>query len=119
MVKVWMIRCISSQLHTSFIAQTPAQVLVLFYSEYGHIAEMAKAVAEGAQAVSGAQVTVRISCSSSARASSLAQVRRVPETLSKEVLAKMHATEIQAQLDREIPVMHNPNEVRGEEQARR
>lgn len=42
----------------------------------------------------------------------LAQVRRVPETLSKEVLGKMHATEVQAQLDSEVPVMQEANEAR-------
>lgn len=36
----------------------------------------------------------------------------MPETLSKEVLGKMHATEVQARLDSEVPVMHDANEVR-------
>ncbi|XBS71113.1 NAD(P)H:quinone oxidoreductase [Acerihabitans sp. KWT182] len=42
-----------------------AKILILYYSMYGHIATMAKAVAEGAGKVSGAEVTVK----------------RVPETM--------------------------------------
>ncbi|SFR80709.1 NAD(P)H dehydrogenase (quinone) [Marinobacter daqiaonensis] len=45
-----------------------AKVLVLYYSMYGHMETMAEAVAEGARAVSGAEVTVR----------------RVPETMDAE-----------------------------------
>jgi len=52
-----------------------AKVLVLFYSTFGHIATLAEAIAEGATQVSG--VTV--------------DLRRVPETLSDEVLQKMDA----------------------------
>jgi NAD(P)H dehydrogenase (quinone) len=55
------------------------KVLVVFYSTYGHIYKMAEAVAEGAKQVGGAQV----------------ELRRVPETLSDEVLAKMGAVEAQ------------------------
>ena len=55
------------------------KVLVVFYSTYGHVYQMAKAVAEGAQEVSGATV----------------ELRRVPETLSCEVLEKMGAVEAQ------------------------
>jgi NAD(P)H:quinone oxidoreductase type IV len=54
-------------------------VQVIFYSTYGHVWRLAEAVAEGARAVSGAQV----------------QLLRVPETLSAEVLAKMGAAEAQ------------------------
>jgi NAD(P)H dehydrogenase (quinone) len=54
---------------------------------YGHIYEMAKAVAEGVQAVGGAQV----------------ELRRVPETLPDDVLAKMGAVEAQKGLAH-IPV---------------
>ena len=36
-----------------------AKVLVLYYSAYGHIEKMAEAVAEGARAVPGAQVTIK------------------------------------------------------------
>ena len=50
-----------------------AKVLVLYYSSYGHIEAMAKAVAEGA-AVGGAQV----------------DVKRVPETVPEEVARKSH-----------------------------
>ena len=45
-----------------------AKVLVLYYSMYGHIETMARAVAEGAQKVDGVEVTVK----------------RVPETMSGE-----------------------------------
>lgn len=55
------------------------KVLIVFYSMYGHIYHMAEAIAEGAKAVTGAEVTVR----------------RVPETLPDDVLAKMGATEAQ------------------------
>ena len=55
------------------------KVLVVFYSMYGHIYKMAEAVAEGAKQVSGAEV----------------ELRRVPETLSNEILAKMGAVDAQ------------------------
>jgi len=55
------------------------KILVVFYSTYGHVYQMAKAVAEGAQGVSGATV----------------EMRRVPETLPGEVLEKMGAVEAQ------------------------
>ncbi|MCU0612256.1 MAG: NAD(P)H:quinone oxidoreductase [Candidatus Eisenbacteria bacterium] len=51
------------------------KVLVAFYSMYGHVFRMAEAVAEGARGVEGA----------------LVEVRRVPETLTEDVLAKMGA----------------------------
>ena len=35
------------------------KVLVLYYSSYGHIETMAKAVAEGAAGVAGVDVTVK------------------------------------------------------------
>jgi len=53
------------------------KALVLFYSMYGHIYRMAEAIAEGARQVPGAEV----------------DLRRVPETLSEEVLRKMGAFE--------------------------
>ncbi|HEY3489763.1 MAG TPA: NAD(P)H:quinone oxidoreductase [Candidatus Deferrimicrobiaceae bacterium] len=53
------------------------KVLVLFHSTYGHVYRMAEAVAEGAREVPGAEVVLR----------------RVPETLSDEILAKMGALE--------------------------
>jgi NAD(P)H dehydrogenase (quinone) len=55
------------------------KVLVVYYSTYGHIHRMAEAVAEGAREVEGAEV----------------ELRRVPETLPKEVLEKMGAVEAQ------------------------
>lgn len=55
------------------------KVLIVFYSTYGHVYQMAKAVAEGAQEVSGSTV----------------DLRRVPETLPAEVLEKMGAVEAQ------------------------
>ena len=55
------------------------KVLVVFYSTYGHVYRMAQAVAEGAKEVPGTEVTLR----------------RVPETLSDEILAKMGALEAQ------------------------
>lgn len=54
----------------------PANILVLFYSTYGHSYTLAKAAAKGA-AASGATVVVK----------------RVAETLSDEILGKMHALE--------------------------
>ncbi len=63
------------------------KVLVVYYSLYGHIARMAEAVAEGAREVGGAEVLVR----------------RVPETLPAEVIAKMGAAEAQKELSK-VPV---------------
>jgi NAD(P)H dehydrogenase (quinone) len=53
------------------------KVLVVFYSMYGHIYQMAKAVMEGVHEVAGTD----------------AELRRVPETLSDEILEKMGAIE--------------------------
>ena len=53
------------------------EVLVVYYSMYGHIHRLAEAIAEGVKMADGAKV----------------QVRRVPETLSDEVLQKMGALE--------------------------
>ena len=55
------------------------KVLILFYSTYGHIYHMAKAVAEGAEAANNVEVVLR----------------RVPETLSDEILENMGALEAQ------------------------
>ena len=55
------------------------KVLIVYYSMYGHIYQMAAAIAEGAKAVAGAEVALR----------------RVPETLPDDVLAKMGATDAQ------------------------
>lgn len=54
-------------------------VLIVYYSMYGHIRRMAEAVKEGADGVSGANV----------------KICRVPETLPEEVLLKMGALETQ------------------------
>ena len=53
------------------------RILVVFYSMYGHVQKLAEAVAEGVREVPGCEVAVR----------------RVPETLSEEVLGKMGALE--------------------------
>ena len=55
------------------------KVLIVYYSMYGHIYKMAKAVAEGVSEVSGCE----------------AIIKRVPETLSSEVLGMMGALEAQ------------------------
>lgn len=58
------------------------KILVLYYSMYGHIETMARAVAEGAEAVEGVEVALK----------------RVPETMTQEALEK-----IGAKLDQEAP----------------
>lgn len=63
------------------------KVLIVFYSMYGHIYKMAQSIAEGAKEVPDAEVTLR----------------RVPETLSDEVLGKMGALEAQKSMA-SIPV---------------
>jgi NAD(P)H dehydrogenase (quinone) len=55
------------------------KILIVFYSLYGHVYKMAEAVAAGVKEVSGANV----------------ELRRVPETLPKEILEKMGALEPQ------------------------
>ena len=55
------------------------KILIAYYSMYGHIYQMAQAAAEGAKSVPGSQVTIK----------------RVPETLTADVLAKMGAVEAQ------------------------
>lgn len=52
-----------------------AKILVLYYSMYGHIEQMADAVAEGAASVGGVEVTVK----------------RVPETMPHEIAEKAGA----------------------------
>jgi NAD(P)H dehydrogenase (quinone) len=54
---------------------------------YGHINRMAEAIAEGAKSVKGAEVVLR----------------RVPETLSQEVLVKMGAVEAQKKFEN-VPI---------------
>lgn len=58
------------------------KILIVFYSMYGHVYQMAKAIAEGVSQVPGAK----------------AELRRVPETLPPDVLEKMGATESQKAL---------------------
>lgn len=55
------------------------KILVLFYSTYGHIYQMAKAVVDGAKSIDGIQV----------------DLKQVPETLSEELLKQMGAYEAQ------------------------
>ncbi|HHO75689.1 MAG TPA: NAD(P)H:quinone oxidoreductase [Deltaproteobacteria bacterium] len=55
------------------------KVLIVYYSLYGHIHAMAQAVAQGAEEVAGVKV----------------ELRRVPETLSADVLEKMGAFKAQ------------------------
>ncbi|MCC3157804.1 NAD(P)H:quinone oxidoreductase [Hymenobacter sp. 15J16-1T3B] len=55
------------------------KTLILFYSTYGHIWKMAEAVAEGTREVGGNEVSIK----------------RVPETLPKELLDQIGATEAQ------------------------
>lgn len=62
------------------------KVLVLFYSMYGHVHKMAQAAAEGAREA-GAEVLLK----------------RVPETLSEEILGKMGALEAKKMMA-EVPV---------------
>ncbi|MBN2398211.1 MAG: NAD(P)H:quinone oxidoreductase [Deltaproteobacteria bacterium] len=57
-------------------------VLIVYYSMYGHVHRLAQAVAEGVKEVEGAE----------------AILRRVPETLPEEVLKKMGALEVQKSL---------------------
>lgn len=63
-------------------------ILVVFYSTYGHVFRMAEAIAEGAKQVEGANV----------------QLKRVQETLSTEVLEKMGAIEAQ-KIFEDIPIV--------------
>lgn len=63
------------------------RTLIVYYSTYGHVHTMAEAIAEGARQVDGAE----------------AVLRRVPETLPKEVLEKMGAADAKEVLDH-IPI---------------
>lgn len=60
-----------------------AKVLVLYYSSYGHISQMAQAVAEGARSVAGTTV----------------DVRRVPELVPEDVAQASHY-----KLEPDVPV---------------
>jgi NAD(P)H dehydrogenase (quinone) len=63
------------------------KILIVYYSMYGHIHRMAEAIAEGAGEIEGSEVVMR----------------RVPETLTEEVLGKMGALEPQKRFSH-IPV---------------
>jgi len=65
------------------------KVLIVFYSMYGHIHQMAEAVAAGVREVPGCEPIIK----------------RVPETLSEEVLGKMGALAAQKSMAH-IPVVH-------------
>ena len=58
------------------------RVLIVYYSLYGHVASLAQAAVEGVAQVPGV----------------VGVLRRVPETLSADIIAKMGATEIQKSL---------------------
>jgi NAD(P)H dehydrogenase (quinone) len=66
-----------------------AKILVVYYSSYGHIEQMAQAVADGARSVAGAEVTVK----------------RVAELVPDEVARKSGI-----KLDQEAPIA-SPNEL--------
>ena len=63
------------------------KVLIVYYSTYGHVHKMAEAIAEGVGQVEGAE----------------AVLRRVPETLTPEVIVKMGAVDTQKAQD-QIPI---------------
>lgn len=63
------------------------KALILFYSLYGHVWKMAEAVAKGVEQVPGASATLR----------------RVPETLSPELLQQLGGAEMQQKMAH-IPV---------------
>jgi NAD(P)H dehydrogenase (quinone) len=65
------------------------KILVLYYSMYGHIETMAKAIAEGARSVGGTDVVIK----------------RVPDTMPPEVAKKYGA-----KLDQEAPIA-SPDEL--------
>lgn len=67
----------------------PTKVLVLYYSSYGHIETMARAVAEGARGVPGTEVTVK----------------RVPELMPEDLARKAGV-----RLDQEAPIA-DPDEL--------
>ena len=58
------------------------QILIPFYSLYGHVYKMALAVAQGVQEVEKCE----------------AVLRRIPETLSPELIVKMGAEQAQAEM---------------------
>ena len=66
-----------------------AKVLVLYYSSYGHIEQMAQAIAEGARSVPGMEVSIK----------------RVPELVPEEVARKSGM-----RIDQDAPIA-SPNEL--------
>lgn len=64
------------------------KILILIYSMYGHIYEMAKAAQKGALKVKDTE----------------AVIKRVPETLSNEVLEKMNALDFQNKVLKNVPI---------------
>eukprot|EP00761_Pharyngomonas_kirbyi_P011525 gb/GECH01011550.1/.p1 GENE.gb/GECH01011550.1/~~gb/GECH01011550.1/.p1 ORF type:complete len:210 (+),score=57.48 gb/GECH01011550.1/:1-630(+) len=64
------------------------KVQIIFYSTYGHIFKLAKAIQEGAKKIDGVEV----------------DLYRVEETLSKEILEKMGAVEAQKAFE-DVPVI--------------
>lgn len=72
-------------------------ILIAYYSMYGHIHRMAQAVAKGVEEVPGAK----------------AMLRRVPETLSPDVLSKMGAVNAQKSMVN-IPVCTLPELVQAD-----
>lgn len=71
-----------------------AKILILFHTISGHIYEMAKSVAKGAESVKGCEV----------------ELKRVPETLSPEIIEKMGGTAAQKKIEK-IPIA-DPKEIR-------
>ena len=63
------------------------KILIVYYSTYGHVHRMAEAIVEGAKMGEGAQV----------------ELKRVPETLSHEILESMGAVEAQKAFE-SIPI---------------
>jgi NAD(P)H dehydrogenase (quinone) len=63
------------------------KTLIVFYSTYGHIYKLAEAIAEGAREVEGNEVVIK----------------RVPETLSRDILDKTGATGAQKAFEH-VPV---------------
>lgn len=69
------------------------KILVLFYSTYGHIYQMAKAVVDGAKSIDGSEVVLK----------------QVPETLPQEVLKQIGAEDTRKAFA-DIPLA-NPSEL--------
>ena len=62
------------------------KVLIVYYSMYGHVYKLVEAAAEGARSVADVNV----------------ELRRVPETLPRDVLEKMGAVEAQKALNQSV-----------------